>query len=304
MPNVEKIDINQYKEPSSSSINRVFDHAAMLQSQGRDSPLALSRLTSVQGSFNDWAGLSWLLPFLRLKSVKTADLDRVVDDVQHRAETPTIEMESLVLGVVIDGAWSRLENFLSNFKTIKSLRLSEDDFERDPYTESEPHTLDEAISGLKHCLEDLEIDQFKRAPEDEPWISSLVDFQKLRKLSLYGYTLFKPTHNPRQRDIDWLPPSLEWLELVNYDHYALEQLVQILQNRQEAVPKLVHIILKQRVVDKKNGARVAMFKEAVRDLEKECKDAGIALEFFEEEVVQAVDNRSTEWTRFDSSIDW
>jgi hypothetical protein len=299
MPNVERIQINEYKESSSNSFDRVLEHAAMLQSQGSNSPLALSRLRFVHGSFNTWTSLERLMPFLRLKSLKTAEFDPTFDDIGFRDEMPNLEMETLVLGIVVDGEWSRLEEFLGNFKKLKCFRLREDDFERDPYYESDPHTLDEAISGLKHCLEELEIDQLLRAPEEPPWISSLADFQKLCKISLSAYVLFKPHHKPRRRNIDVLPASLEALELISYDQYAVDQLLEILQRRQESVPKLVHIQLKRRVVDYRDKTRLARFEEAVGDLKKKCNDAAIALQFFEERTVQAVDNRSTMWSQIE-----
>lgn len=246
MPNVEKFHINQCEEVSLNCFDRVLEHAAMLQLQGSNTPLALSRLTSVHGSFNGGMSLKRLMPFLRLPSLKTAEFDRTYDDISLRVKVPTLEVETLVLGAVVDGEGSRLERFLSNFKKLNSFRLSEDDCERDPYYESEPHTLDEAISGLKHCLDELEIDQYLRAPEDLPWINSLADFQKLRKLSMNAYVLFKPNHKTGQRNIDVLPASFETLELVDYDQYAVDQLVQILQRRQEAVPKLMRIQLKRR----------------------------------------------------------
>ncbi|CAM6003044.1 unnamed protein product [Sphagnum balticum] len=166
--NTFRIQIDEYKEPFLKYFDRVLEHAAMLQVQGNTSALALSKLSSVRGSFKTWIGLKSLLPFLRLKSVKTADLDRIGDDISLHAEKPDIELDTLVLGAVVDGKASRLEGFLSKLKTLKSFRLREDGGECDPYYESEPHTLDDAISGLKHCLEELAIDQHKRAPEDEP----------------------------------------------------------------------------------------------------------------------------------------
>jgi hypothetical protein len=270
MPNVERLQINEYKESSSNSFDRVLEHAVMLQSQGSNSPLALSRLRFLHGSFNTWTSLERLMPFLRLKYLKTAEFDPTCDDIGFRDEMPNLEMETLVLGIVVDGEWSRLEEFLGNFKQLKCFRLREDDFERDPYYESNPHTLDEAISGLKHCLEELEIDQFLRAPEEPPWISSLADFQKLCKISLSAYVLFKPHHKPRPRNIDVLPPSLETLELISYDQYAVDQLLEILQRRQESVPKLVHIQLKRRVVDYRDKTRLARFEDAVGHLKKKC----------------------------------
>ncbi|CAM6003043.1 unnamed protein product [Sphagnum balticum] len=123
--------------------------------------------------------------------------------------------------------------------------------------------------------------------------------------------LFKPNHKPREREIDWLPKSLETLELVNYDQYAVDQLLQILKARQEVVLKLVQVQLRRRIVDADDDddegedgdddeqeTRLARFERAVEDL-KECKDAAITLEFFEEETVQAVDNHSTIWTRIE-----
>jgi hypothetical protein len=299
MPNVERIQINEYKESSKNSFDRVLGYAAMLQSQGSNSPFALSRLRSVHGSFNTWASLQKLMPFLRLKSLKTAEFDPTSDDVGIRDEMPNLELETLVLGTVVDGEWSRLEEFLGNFKKLKCFRLREDDFERDPYYESNPHTLDEAISGLKHCLEELEIDQLLRAPEDPPWISSLADFQKLCKISLSAYVLFKSHYKPRQRNVNVLPTSLETLELITYDQYVVNQLREILQRRQESVPKLVHIQLKKRVVDHGDKLRLAKFEDAVGDLKKKCDDAAIALQFFEERTVQAYDDRSTIWSQIE-----
>jgi hypothetical protein len=299
MPNVERIQINDYKESSLNSFDRVLENAAMLQSQGSNSPLALSRLRFVHGSFNTWVSLKRLMPFLRLKSLQTAEFDPTFDDVGFRDEMPNIELETLMLGTVVDGEWSRLEEFLGNFKKLKCFRLREDDFERDPSYESNPHTLDEALSGLKHCLEELEIDQFLSAPEDLPGISSLADFQKLCKISLSAYVLFKPHHKLRQRNVDVLPASLETLELITYDQYTVDQLLAILQRRQELVPKLVHIQLKRRVVDHKDKTRLARFEEAIGNLKKKCNDAAIALQFFEEQTAQAVDNRSTIWSQIE-----
>lgn len=277
MPNAERIQINEYKKSSSNSFDKVLEHAAKLQSQGSTSPLSLSKVRSVHGSFNTWTGLKSLLPFLRLKSLKTAEFDPTSDNVRVRDEIPTLELETLVLGVV-NGADSRLEEFLSNFKELKCFRLREDDYERDPYYESEPHTLDLAISGLKHCLEELEIDHFLRSPEEPPWISSLADFQKLRKISLSAYALFKPYHKPI---INVLPASLETLELSSWDQFTVDQLLEILQRRQESVPKLVRIQLKLDAVDYRDKAQLTIFEEAVEDLKKKCKDMAIALQFFE-----------------------
>ena len=298
MPNVEKIQIKEYKQSSLNSFDRVLQRAATLQSQGSNSPLALSRLTFVHGSFDIWTSLTRLMPFLRLKSVRTAEFETTFDDSSRCVEMPTLELENLVLSTVVDGESSLLEGFLSNFKRLKSFRLREDG-SRDPYYNSNPHTLDEAISSLKHCLEELEIDQHLRVPEDPPWISSLADFQKLSKISLNAYVLFKPNHKPRRKNIDVLPPTLKTLELFNYDQYAVDQLLQILQSRQETVPKLVHIQLKRRVVDQRNKTLLARFEEAVGDLKEECNDAAIVLEFFEEQTVRAVDNRSTIWSRIE-----
>ena len=298
-PNVEKIQINQYEESSKNSFDRVLERAAMLQSQGTNSALALSGLRTVHGSFNTWTSLKRLMPFLRLKSLKTAEFDPTYDDYGLRDEMPNLEMDTLVLGTVVDGEWSRLEEFLGSFKELKCFRLREDDFERDPYHESNPHTLDKAFSSLKHCLEELEIDQFLRAPEDPPWISSLADFQRLCKISLSAYVLFKPRHEPRRKTFDVLPASLETLELITYDQCALDQLLEILQRRQVSVPKLVQIRLKRRVVDRRDKIRLARFEEAVGDLKEKCNDAAIALQFFEERTVQAVEDRSTIWSQVD-----
>jgi hypothetical protein len=305
MPNVEKFYITQYEEKSVNSFDRVLNHAAMLQSQGSNAPLSLSKLTSIHGDFNTWTELKNLLPFLRLKSLKTAEFDPSVFDSTPRVEIPDLEMDTLKLGTAIDGEWSALEGFLSNFKTLKCLRLGEDDFDRDSYYESEPPTLDDTISGFKHCLEELEIVQYLSAPEVDPRISSLADFQKLRKISLYAYVLFKPTHKPRARDMDILPRSLEKLELVSYDQYAVDQLLEILKSREEVVPNLKHIQLKQRVKLRRSDDRdeheagLAKLEETVRGLKKMCKDAGIVLEFFEERKERDIDDGSDIWSQIE-----
>lgn len=289
MPNVEKFCFDHWTESASNSFNRVLEHAAALQAQGSESTFALSRLTFIHANqFETWVTLESLTPFLTLRSLKTAEFEYTVGDSNPPVDTPTFDLNTLVLGTAIDGEWSRLDGFLSKFKNLKSFRLIEDDFERDPYHESEPYEMDGAISGLKHSLENLEIVQYPRHYEDTPWISSLADFQQLRKISLDSSSVnFKPSHRPRSREVDVLPKSLETLELINYDLYTLELLLRILQNRDELLPKLVNVKLEKLVAGiddsdedgDEDTSWTARYEKTRGSLEELCEDAAIKLKF-------------------------
>lgn len=171
-PNVKSIYMDQIPDSKlfpDYPLRTLLNLAIWLQlEEPIDSLYALKKLTSIEGSFCDGIRLEGFLPFLRLKSVRTAKFESTIDDVYIASDCPDIEMDSLVLGTVIDGFESKLNNFLSHFKSLRSFRLCEDDGYRDPYWEGNPHTLDDAISGLKHCLEELEIDQYERHPDDIP----------------------------------------------------------------------------------------------------------------------------------------
>lgn len=139
----------------------------------------------------------------------------------------------------------------------------------------------DAISPLKHCLEDLTIhtaDHDCFGDEVPTCIGSLKGFKKLRAISMTTDVLFGPLHGdvdkePKSRLVDILPKSLQKLELYNYDNNeppVLEQLLELLARREELVPKLASIRIEGLIDHAENEPQHAKFAEQLKALTEKC----------------------------------
>jgi hypothetical protein len=238
LPNIEDIELNDYRQDEAADIDRAISaRLPMSEAPNQVSTFLLEHLTNVsiwpftqpdpddpffeEDSESVCLYFADILPFLRLKSVKSLAISRLSCD-GRAPHLPDASLEFNILELEITDSYLPprwLFLFLRCFTSLRKFSYEHFSLPGDP--DLLPQEMGKALTHLHHCLEELTSNFSLKNGQfliPEP-IGSLAGFERLKSVEMDLYSLYG-TRNPIYGEYPvlrlWqiLPRKLERLAIV------------------------------------------------------------------------------------------